>query len=360
MWSVVTGFYYLQSTLEKLYHKYECGSRWSLIIQAWTRPLTVIAHNQYRMKNNLKKLTWKTWPTFHQFTNIPLLIDPLSCSLKPAFSDQETGVASESWPMLCNLTMKKARVAVNTFDDGGLRSAESVQIDIAVEDINEYPPVLQKVSYSFDLVCYSFDLVENEILSEYIIAVNEDHGTCNNVWSVNLTYSLQLPSALPFSIRQAGHLQSTIAYRLWIIILRAKGHTGSRNLLNKILQTKWLWLYFKDVLSSSFHAVNQCSVPRLCACNVEMTISISHQSPRGHHNLYSDETCQQLSTYGKLYLIHASTQPSPCILVYSLAKDADICLWSLFPQFSPLLPPCLNIFWRWIWAVLFQGFPAPL
>ena len=76
--------------------------------------------------------------------------------------------------MLCNLTMKKARVAVNTFDDGGLRSAESVQIDIAVEDINEYPPVFQKVSYSFDLV-------ENEILSEYIIAVDEDHGTCNNL-----------------------------------------------------------------------------------------------------------------------------------------------------------------------------------
>lgn len=61
--------------------------------------------------------------------------------------------------MLYNLTMKKARVAVNTFDDDGLRSAESVQIDIAVEDIKEYPPVFHKVSYSFDLV-------ENEILSE--------------------------------------------------------------------------------------------------------------------------------------------------------------------------------------------------
>jgi len=72
------------------------------------------------------------------------------------------------------LNYEKDSYCYEHIDDDGLRSAESVQIDIAVEDINEYPPVLQKVSYSFDQV-------ENEILSEYIIAVNEDHGTCNNL-----------------------------------------------------------------------------------------------------------------------------------------------------------------------------------
>ena len=79
------------------------------------------------------------------------------------------------------LNYEKDSCCCECIDDDGLRSAESVQIDIAVEDINEYPPVFQKVSYSFDLVSYSFDLVENEILSEYIIAVDEDHGTCNNL-----------------------------------------------------------------------------------------------------------------------------------------------------------------------------------